>query len=431
MKRPPKIARPTSPINEGMSPLKMTLGTLNPHALNNPLFQKSTNNSVYDEVIELSMRAEQLKSENEMLKAQLNEIINEPNANAFCQFEKWQQQFQQLLAKRDNQLEEFRKHVMSFRESTNPSFIEVMSKKTSPIQFDTISYTLLVSNPQRGWFSSDDISKQNYDLKDLIRTQENTIKVLNARLALFDQFKNKTQAKETINSLLNGEIPTPMQAAAPTRSVELRTTKKLMSSHLKELVDERKKIMAPKLEKKMQKRNERAQGQMAVKIQKIVRGFLARLQLKRMHKAAVTIQSFWRGCLVRLPKMKKSIKKQPSLFKIVKRRKSSMVIPPLESASNAQLNNTQRSDKPDLSSRSNVSTKSSSRSNKAAISPANSKAELSGKLSGRSETSTNSKLSTMSKISSVSKDSKTSIESKISKASKVSSSKDIEFMQNV
>ncbi|EAY20049.1 IQ calmodulin-binding motif family protein [Trichomonas vaginalis G3] len=431
MKRPPKILAPTSPKMDPVTSSRMMFGTLNPKAFSHPLFQRSTNNTVYDEVIEHTMRAEQLKSEYDSLKSQLDEIINAPDANAFCQFEKWQQQFQQVLAERESQLEMFTKNVMSFRETTNPSFVEVMSKKTSPIQFDTISYTLLVSNPQRGWFSSEDINKQNQDLRELIRTQENTIKVLSARLALFDQFRNKTQAQDTIKTLQNGAIPTPMQAAAPTRSVELRTTKKLMSKQLQELIDERKKVMAPKIEKKLQKRRERSQNQKAIVIQRVVRGFLARLEVKRMHKAATKIQSFWRGVRVRTQRGKvKLIKKQPSLFKITKRKMSTMAIPLIENTQNtpnnsemnsninssqrpeAILNNTQRTD---------PSSKISSRSGRSENSVKINMNSARSDNSSRSRASTASKVSTNSKVSTKSKQStqsKVSIDSKATANSK-------------
>ena len=326
MKRQNRLTPPLTPNTRPVTPSRALLGTMNPNALTLPILQNTNKNSSFAEIAELSLKAEELKKENVELQEELDALINRQNADSFCQFKKWHLDFHKKLAKRDRELQEFSKHLTSFRTETNNTFVEIQSKtKPKSTQFDSIAYSLLVSNQQMSFFSTADILKQNEDLKVLIENQEETIKVLQGRLSAYAQTYNQNTAKQITATLKAGKIPTPIIGAAPTRTVELRLKRRLMSENLKHLIEERKKVLEPKMKEKMMRREARLEGLQAIKIQNVVRGFLVRKHLKEMNAAALKIQSLWRGVLVRLDGRKLSeLRKpsEPSLLKVKKKKAS-------------------------------------------------------------------------------------------------------------
>jgi hypothetical protein len=79
----------------------------------------------------------------------------------------------------------------------------------------------------------------------------------------------------------------------------LKTKAKLLSAELAVLVTVRRGLIQERLKKKMKLRRHRLKVKQSIKIQKVMRGFLLRLELKKMRAAAVIIQRVWRGYLVR------------------------------------------------------------------------------------------------------------------------------------
>jgi hypothetical protein len=73
----------------------------------------------------------------------------------------------------------------------------------------------------------------------------------------------------------------------------------LLAAELAVLVEARRKLLLEKLKKKMKLRRHRLRIKMAIKIQKVVRSFLARQAVKRLNAAAIQIQRVWRGHIVR------------------------------------------------------------------------------------------------------------------------------------
>lgn len=282
-----------------MNPLENT-GTLNPEALILPTLRKKSINTSYDKMAKLSQKLENLRAENEALEKKLKEMVEVDSAtNPFCQFQKWYFEFQQRLIDREAELNAFADYISSFRSKPDPTFVEVDASRVRKPKFDAISLSLLVSNPERKFFLKEDLLKQNEDLELLIMQQREALNLLNARLKLFTKYQNAATVTTTLEALKHGETPNQLAGAAPTRSIELKTKKKLLSEELSKLVDERKAIMKIKVEAKFRKRYELMRQKKATLIQSYVRGFLARLFVKRLHSCATKIQAVWRGYLVR------------------------------------------------------------------------------------------------------------------------------------
>ena len=284
------------PLNESTK-----LGTLNPDALTQPLFKEIKSvKYAYQQIAQLSSKVEALKQQNNRLHQKLDSMIDAKEPTPFCQFKKWENQFESRLKSRETELEDFEEYLSSFRLDSDPTFVEVNACKTRKPSFDPITLSLLVSNRQKGFFSRNDLQKQNSELGNLIAQQEYVLRLLKARLRLFEDFQSTNSIKQTIDALKQGATPASLAGPSPTRSVELRMKKKLLTNELKTLVAKRKELLQPIIDEKMEKRENRNRSRHAIKIQKLFRGFLVRQELRKKTLCAIKIQKIIRGYLTRL-----------------------------------------------------------------------------------------------------------------------------------
>lgn len=275
-------------------------GSFNPCALSLPQFRNNRINYQYKEITELTTRANELKHENEVIEIRLKDLFNSPDANSFYRFKKRQIDFQLRLVQRDKEISEFAKQFGEFRTSTDISFMDTKVMQSKESHFDNISFNLLISNKQRPFFTREDIISLNEELRELIKSQEENIKLLRARLNLFESYHNHDSIRQTIKTLKRGLFPTPLHSATPTKAAELKTKRKLLSNQLQKLIEERKALLNPKLTAKMKRRNEKLRNASATKIQSCVRMYLAKLHIKKLHICATLIQKHWRGLSVRI-----------------------------------------------------------------------------------------------------------------------------------
>jgi hypothetical protein len=274
-------------------------GTLNPAALDQPIFQRKTIRKSYDKIARLTEELDGVKSSYIELKKRLDEGLKAPKLTPFYQFKKWLVEFEARLQDRDFELAAFSKHIDSFRREPNPTFVEVDASRVKTPRFDTVTVSLLVSNPQRYAFSTPDLKRQNHELQQLIKEQTSALEIVKARLALFTKFQH-SRAAETVRACLDaGIVPKALGGEAPTQALELKTKRKMLSATLAELVSERRELTGAKLKKRMKLRRHRLRMRMSVKIQSAARGFLVRLRMKQMKRAAIKIQSVFRGFRVR------------------------------------------------------------------------------------------------------------------------------------
>jgi hypothetical protein len=292
--------RPTSPrVTRPFLTARNYIGTVNPAALKQPLLQKKNLRQTYDDLAELSAELDAAKQDYGRQAEQLGQMLTGAKLTAFCQFKKWLTDFSKRIKTREAELGTFSQYMDSYRKEAHPTFVEVDAAGHRPPRFDAVTASLLVSNPERSFFGKDDIQEQNKALANLIDQQTQALLLLNARLALFTKFQHENVVETVRSTLEKGQIPRLLAGAAPTRALELRTKRKLLSAELAVLVDVRRKLLLEKLKKKMKLRRYRLKVKMAVKIQRIVRGFLARQAVKKSKAAAVKIQRVWRGYSVR------------------------------------------------------------------------------------------------------------------------------------
>ena len=295
------------------------IGTMNPMALRKPIFGKKVMSKSFDELSSLTSQLEALKAEYQELQGHLNSMVNSETRTPFCQFKKWEMEFDQRLTQRDSELAAFSKYMGAFRRDAEPTFVEVDAAKVKRPRFDSITVSLLVSNRERTFFSNDDLAEQNKELHSLIEQQAEALKLVKARLKLFTKYQRANAATAAIAALKKGETPIALAGAAPTKALELRTKRKMLSAELATLVEMRRKIIAEKWERRLKIRRHKMKIRMAMTIQRIVRGFLVRLQVKKWNKAATKIQSLWRGYWVRYQRGDDSSVHRP-MKKIVKTR---------------------------------------------------------------------------------------------------------------
>ena len=295
------------------------IGTMNPMALRKPIFGKKVMSKSFDELSSLTSQLEALKAEYQELQGHLNSMVNSETRTPFCQFKKWEMEFDQRLTQRDSELAAFSKYMGAFRRDAEPTFVEVDAAKVKRPRFDSITVSLLVSNRERTFFSNDDLAEQNKELHSLIEQQAEALKLVKARLKLFTKYQRANAATAAIAALKKGETPIALAGAAPTKALELRTKRKMLSAELATLVEMRRKIIAEKWERRLKIRRHKMKIRMAMTIQRVVRGFLVRLQVKKWNKAATKIQSLWRGYWVRYQRGDDSSVHRP-MKKIVKTR---------------------------------------------------------------------------------------------------------------
>jgi len=278
---------------------ELNFGTVNPEALKLPMLNKKTVPNKYETISQLAIEIGLFSREIVDTQNRIKDMIDDKNPSAFCVFQKWLNEFDERLDLRESELEAFLKHVSSYRTDSMPTFVEVNASNEKRPTFDSLSYSLLVSNHQKNFFAKSDISQQNMELMILIEQQQKAIKKFSSRLALFDQFQSQNSIKYTIEALKKGEIPKAFSSSAPTKAAELRHKRRILSQELVQIVKQRKTIMKSYYARKEQAKKERIMRTKAIFIQSIIRGYLARRKIKLQVKAAVTIQRIFRGFIFR------------------------------------------------------------------------------------------------------------------------------------
>ena len=266
-RRSPRVkARATAPrLND--------VGTLNPVALDSSMFQHQSLYPTFDEVSELSTRASDLKSEIARLRRELDSLTTSESQTKFTKFQKTEMDFEKKLQERDQELDNFAKFLTVYRVDSNPTFVEVealQSKRHGPI-FDAINASLLVSNPQRGFFRKNDIEFQNEELKGIIGEQEKVLRLLEARLKLFSSFQSANTAQFTVESLRRGMTPTVLGGSTPTKFDEMSTKHRALSNELAALVRERKSLTQKRVAAKLVRRRRRERVRMTLSAQNSAR----------------------------------------------------------------------------------------------------------------------------------------------------------------
>jgi hypothetical protein len=269
------------------------LGSLDPFAFRCQFPGYSKRTTAYDEISKLSMRAESLKQENEILKLELLELVT-AHDDPFSKLKKSIIEFGIRLNHREREVGEVSRHISVSSNTVAPTFVEVDVHRDRHASFDLVATSLLVSNQQRNFFKAADLRRQNEELLALIENQEEGLKMIRSRLHLYSQCQQQNSIRLKLESLRRGENPSLVADVAPDQIFEQRMKIKMLSKELAELVAQRKQLSETRSGKRS-KPKPIDYRQMAVKIQAAWRGFLARKKVKMWRVSALRIQTWWRG----------------------------------------------------------------------------------------------------------------------------------------
>jgi hypothetical protein len=269
------------------------LGSLDPFAFRGQFPGSSKRTTAYEEISRLSMRAESLKQENEIMKLELFELVTTHN-DPFSRLKKSLIEFAIRLTHREREVDEVRRHLSASTNTVAPTFVEVDVHRYRHASFDLVATSLLVSNEQRHFFRAADLRRQNEELLALIENQEEGLKMIRSRLQLYAQCQQQNSIRLKLESLRRGESPSIVADIAPDQIFEQRMKIKMLSRDLAELVAQRKQLSQTRAAKHSKPKQTDCR-QMAIKIQAVWRGFVARKRLKEWRQSAIRIQKWWRA----------------------------------------------------------------------------------------------------------------------------------------
>jgi hypothetical protein len=215
------------------------LGSLDPLAFRRQFPEYTRRSNPYDEISKLSMRAESLKQENEILKLELLDLVTANEADPYFRLKKHIIEFGIQLTRREKEVDEVIKHVNESSLTASPTFVEVSVHRRRHASFDLVATSLLVSNEQRHFFTAPDLRHQNEELFALIEHQEEGLRKLRSQLNVFSAYHHSNSIRAKMEALRNGETPALVAPISPADVLEQRVRIKLLRAELADLVAQR------------------------------------------------------------------------------------------------------------------------------------------------------------------------------------------------
>lgn len=274
------------------------LGSLDPFAIRKQLHTRSSARNHYFEIGQLSLRAEELRKENDIMRQELYDLVTADNASQICRLKKSFLEFELRLADREKEVDEIKKYLVTAGQY-QPTFVEVDIHRDRHASFDLVATSLLVSNQQRTFFKASDIRRQNEELLALIEHQQEALRMVNARLQLYSSYQSQNSIRIKIDTLKRGFNPPLLTDSTPNQIKEQQMKIKMLSKELKQLVNQRKQLTAGRNNKRLKARLNKRKNRLAIKIQKVFRGYLVRKEMQNLHLAATKIQRIFRWYLVK------------------------------------------------------------------------------------------------------------------------------------
>lgn len=274
------------------------LGSLDPFAIRKQLNTRASARNHYFEIGQLSLRAEELRKENDIMRQELYDLVTAENASQICRLKKSFLEFELRLADREKEVDEIKKYLVTAGQY-QPTFVEVDIHRDRHASFDLVATSLLVSNQQRTFFKASDIRRQNEELLALIEHQQEALRMVNARLQLYSSYQSQNSIRIKIDTLKRGFNPPLLTDSTPNQIKEQQMKIKMLSKELKQLVNQRKQLTAGRNNKRLKARLNKRKNRLAIKIQKVFRGYLIRKEMQNLHLAATKIQRIFRWYLVK------------------------------------------------------------------------------------------------------------------------------------
>lgn len=285
------------PIPNSLNFDSREMGSFDPFAFRDQLPGKPVKPTAYGEIAKYSMQAESLKQENELMRLELLQLVDQPTTNPYVRMKKSIVEFGARLNRREREVDDIKRHMSSSKNKNDPTFVEVDVHRDRQASFDLVATSLLVSNEQRTFFKAADLRRQNEELMALIDHQQEALKMVRARLQLYSQVQQSNSIRLRLESLRRGEKPAALAEAAPDQIKEQKMKIRMLSSELRNLVEQRKALSEARTcrrEKTGKAVVKKEKQNAAILIQRIVRGFLVRLQMKKLQTNARKIQNAWR-----------------------------------------------------------------------------------------------------------------------------------------
>ena len=264
------------PIPNSVNSNSRDLGSFDPFAFRKQ-FSKGYQYTAYKEIAQLSSTIESLQKENAMMRSELYGLVTTQDS-PYCQMKRNILEFEARITEREKEAAAVKKYYNGSSVSSTPTFVEVDIHKDKQASFDLVATSLLVCNEQRTFFKANDLRRQNEELLALIEHQQEALKMAQSRLHLYWQCQHKNGTQLTIDSLKRGISPPELADAAPNQLTEQKMKIKILSNELRRLVAQRKELAENGAFKNRIKIHAKQwRNEMAIKIQKLVRGFLARM----------------------------------------------------------------------------------------------------------------------------------------------------------
>ena len=268
-------------------------GSLDMSALDRQIPKPPAMASAYGDLAELSKTAQELQAENRELKDILEDLVRDGDSS-YLMLEREIREFEKKLAAREREVADVAQKYAATK-APAPTFLEVEVSRDKEPGFGMVATSLLVSNTQRSFFKSRDIYRQNQELNELIKTQDEELKVLRARLRLHTAAQRRELPRLTVDRLNRMSSPLKLVEATVPEEAELNMKRKMLVRELMSLIDTRKKLVEEHRSQVWRQRALRERESAATKIQSVVRGFLARREVAAEQKAASDIQRVFRG----------------------------------------------------------------------------------------------------------------------------------------
>lgn len=275
------------PIPNSVNSNSRDLGSFDPFAFRKQ-FSKGYQYTAYKEIANLSSSIESLQKENEMMRSELYDLVTTQDSPYF-QMKRSILEFEARITEREKEAASVKKYYNGSSVSSTPTFVEVDIHKDKQASFDLVATSLLVCNEQRNFFKANDLRRQNEELLALIEHQQEALKMAQSRLHLYWQCQHQHSTQLMLDSLRRGISPPEIADAAPNQKTEQKMKIRILSDELKRLVAQRKELAeSGAFQNRIKIQAKQTRNEKAVKIQKIVRGFLARLHspLPRKNKPA-------------------------------------------------------------------------------------------------------------------------------------------------
>lgn len=195
----------------------------------------------HDELARLISKIDSLKSENDILRQELFQVVLLNDDDPMVVLKKKLMLLHDKILKREKEIISTSKTISKMSKTNDLSSIDVAGIEN--LSFDSLSSKLMLLDSQKSFFSVDDIRKYNEQLKKAITERSKELTLTSKRLELYKNCQKESSVQYTINSLKRGEAPFVIADTYPGRLSEQKMKIRLLRKELKALIQKRKSLL--------------------------------------------------------------------------------------------------------------------------------------------------------------------------------------------